>query len=146
MLSDEYVVVDPGTSVELSCSVKNYTEVSLLWHKDGSDVAVGDPTFTYSELVLTSTLTIDSVQNEDLGEYRCGIGTSRSRESSSVSSVSVKAVGDTVLRGSEPATLRCDLTGSSSQPSSVIWTGKNSSIIKATIFSDRINFKTLFNS
>ena len=120
--------------MELSCSVKNYTEVSLLWHKDGSDVAVGDPTFTYSELVLTSTLTIDSVQNEDLGEYRCGIGTSRSRESSSVSSVSVKAVGDTVLRGSGSATLRCDLTGSSSQPSSVIWTGKNSSIIKATIF------------
>ena len=124
MLSEEYVVVDPGSSVELSCSVKNYTQVSLLWYKDGNNVPVGDPTFTYSELVLTSTLTIQSVQNGDLGEYRCGIDASRSRKSSSVSSVSVNAVEDIVLRGSGAATLRCDLTGSSSQPSSVIWTGK----------------------
>ncbi|KAL5261221.1 hypothetical protein ACHWQZ_G007058 [Mnemiopsis leidyi] len=122
MLSEEYVVVDPGSSVELSCSVKNYTQVSLLWYKDGNNVPVGDPTFTYSELVLTSTLTIQSVQNGDLGEYRCGIDASRSRKSSSVSSVSVNAVEDIVLRGSGAATLRCDLTGSSSQPSSVIWT------------------------
>lgn len=125
MLSEEYVVVDPGSSVELSCSVKNYTQVSLLWYKDGNNVPVGDPTFTYSELVLTSTLTIQSVQNGDLGEYRCGIDASRSRKSSSVSSVSVNAVEDIVLRGSGAATLRCDLTGSSSQPSSVIWTGKS---------------------
>ena len=125
MLSDEYVVVTAGSEVELSCSIKNYTDVALVWYKDNGKQAVGDHGLAYKDFILTSTLTLEDVQNENLGEYRCGIGDSRSKKSSTISSVSVTAEGDTVLKGSGPATVKCDLTGASSQPSAVFWTGKN---------------------
>ena len=123
MLSEEYLVVTAGSEVELSCSVKNYTNVALLWYKDNGNEAVTEHKMTYKDFILTSTLTLESVQTENLGEYRCGIGDSRSRKSSTVSSVSVSAEGDTVLKGSGPATVKCDLTGASSQPTAVLWTG-----------------------
>lgn len=123
MLSDEYLVVSGGSKLELSCSVKNYTVVELAWYKDNAKQPVPDHKMDFKDLILTSTLTFESFQTENLGEYRCGIGESRSRKSTTISSVTVTATGATVLKGSGSATLKCDLSNAASQPSSVFWTG-----------------------
>ena len=137
------MVVTAGSEVELSCSVRNYTEVDLKWYKDGGADPVSGHAETYDNFVVTSTLTLESVQNENLGEYRCGIEDSRSRKSSTVSSVTVSAVGAVVLKGSGPATIKCDLSGAGSQPTSVLWTGKN---LKRICILVKVNlwFKKLF--
>lgn len=78
-----FVASDVGQSANIECKANARPEPSFRWYKDGQDITTSAETtastsysfsaqrFGESEDVYENTLTINKVQEHDMGEYMC---------------------------------------------------------------------------
>ncbi|RWS18358.1 Down syndrome cell adhesion molecule-like protein 1-like protein, partial [Leptotrombidium deliense] len=77
-------LIKEGSRFSSTCSTSEGTEPLLFrWHKDGKDISKSRIRIETSSLI--STLMIDSVSREDIGNYTCFVSNSAGEDSKSFS-------------------------------------------------------------